>query len=93
MKLKELYADKGYQVLANVFYFYSRGIKHRIQKKAHKNPTLSRIAVLFNKLVSKTRWVVERTFGSIKRWFGSGKARYKVLARVHAQHLMGGYGS
>ncbi|XOD68131.1 MAG: transposase [Flavobacteriales bacterium Tduv] len=23
--------------------------------------------------MSKTRWVVERTFGSIKRWFGSGK--------------------
>ncbi|XOD68196.1 MAG: transposase [Flavobacteriales bacterium Tduv] len=46
------------------------------------------IAILFTKLVSKTRWVVERTFGSIKRWFGSGKDRYKVLARVHAQHLM-----
>ncbi|XOD68245.1 MAG: transposase [Flavobacteriales bacterium Tduv] len=29
--------------------------------------------MLFNKLVSKTRWVVERTFGNIKRWFGSGK--------------------
>ncbi|XOD68222.1 MAG: transposase [Flavobacteriales bacterium Tduv] len=23
--------------------------------------------------MSKTRWVVERTFGDIKRWFGSGK--------------------
>ncbi|XOD67021.1 MAG: transposase [Flavobacteriales bacterium Tduv] len=34
--------------------------------------------------MSKTRWVVERTFGSIKRWFGSVKARYKGLARVHA---------
>ncbi|XOD67246.1 MAG: transposase [Flavobacteriales bacterium Tduv] len=38
--------------------------------------------------MSKTRWVVERTFGSIKRWFGSGKDRYKGLARVHAHHLM-----
>ncbi|XOD68193.1 MAG: transposase [Flavobacteriales bacterium Tduv] len=45
--------------------------------------------MLFNKLVSKTLWVVERTFGSIKRWFGSGKARYKGLVRVYAQHLMG----
>ncbi|XOD66947.1 MAG: hypothetical protein ACMUEL_02695 [Flavobacteriales bacterium Tduv] len=25
---------------------------------------------------------------NIKRWFGSGKDRYKGLARVHAQHLM-----
>ncbi|XOD68043.1 MAG: transposase [Flavobacteriales bacterium Tduv] len=38
--------------------------------------------------MSKKRWVVERTFGSIKRWFGSGKACYKGLARLHAQHLM-----
>ncbi|XOD67512.1 MAG: hypothetical protein ACMUEL_06110 [Flavobacteriales bacterium Tduv] len=30
---------------------------------------------------------------SIKRWFGSGKTRYKGLASVHAQHLTeGGYG-
>ncbi|XOD68176.1 MAG: transposase [Flavobacteriales bacterium Tduv] len=35
----------------------------------------------------KTRWVVERTFGSIKRCFRSGKPRYKRLARVHARLL------
>ncbi|XOD67704.1 MAG: hypothetical protein ACMUEL_07225 [Flavobacteriales bacterium Tduv] len=29
------------------------------------------ISILFTKLVSKTRWVVERTFGRINRWFGS----------------------
>ncbi|XOD67068.1 MAG: transposase [Flavobacteriales bacterium Tduv] len=38
--------------------------------------------------MSKTRWVVERTFRSIKRWFGSDKALYKGLTRVHAQLLM-----
>ncbi|XOD67955.1 MAG: transposase [Flavobacteriales bacterium Tduv] len=38
--------------------------------------------------MSTPRWVVERIFGSIKRWFGSGKTRYKELARVHAQPLM-----
>ncbi|XOD67503.1 MAG: transposase [Flavobacteriales bacterium Tduv] len=38
--------------------------------------------------MSKTRLVVERTFGNIKRWFRSGKAGYKGLARVHSQHLM-----
>ncbi|XOD66775.1 MAG: transposase [Flavobacteriales bacterium Tduv] len=30
--------------------------------------------------MSKTRWVVERIFGSIKSWFRSGKARYRGLA-------------
>ncbi|XOD67876.1 MAG: transposase [Flavobacteriales bacterium Tduv] len=38
--------------------------------------------------MSKPKWVVKHTFSSIKRWFRSGKARYKGLARVHAQHLM-----
>ncbi|XOD67112.1 MAG: transposase [Flavobacteriales bacterium Tduv] len=54
--------------------------------KAKKSETI--MLTLVNKLVSKTRWVVERTFGSIKRWFGSGKTRYKGLTHVYAQHLM-----
>ncbi|XOD67904.1 MAG: transposase [Flavobacteriales bacterium Tduv] len=79
------------QVSANVFYFHSQGIKYRIQKKAYrKNRPLSRLAVLFNIVVSTTHWVVERTFGSIKYLFRSGKTRYKGLARLHAQSVMGG---
>ncbi|WP_081583278.1 transposase [Bergeyella zoohelcum] len=33
--------------------------------------------------MSKTRWVVERTFGSQKRWFGVGQTRLKGLDKVH----------
>ncbi|XOD67178.1 MAG: transposase [Flavobacteriales bacterium Tduv] len=84
----EVYAEKGEQVPANVSYFHSRGIKYRIQKKVYRNHPLSRDAILFNKLVSKPRWVVERTFSCIKRWFGSGKVRYKKLIHVYAQHIM-----
>ncbi|XOD67637.1 MAG: transposase [Flavobacteriales bacterium Tduv] len=39
--------------------------------------------------MSKNRWVVERIFGSIKCWFGSGKDCYKGLACVKKQTLMG----
>ncbi|XOD67780.1 MAG: transposase [Flavobacteriales bacterium Tduv] len=35
--------------------------------------------------MNKTRWVVERTFGSIRSWFELGKTRYKRLARLHTQ--------
>ncbi|XOD67297.1 MAG: hypothetical protein ACMUEL_04850 [Flavobacteriales bacterium Tduv] len=38
--------------------------------------------------MSNPRWVVERASGRIRCWFGSGKARFKRLARMHAQHLM-----
>ncbi|XOD68205.1 MAG: transposase [Flavobacteriales bacterium Tduv] len=53
-KPREVYADKGYQVLANVSYFHSRVIKDRIHKKGYRKRSLSRITILFNKLVSKT---------------------------------------
>ncbi|XOD67238.1 MAG: hypothetical protein ACMUEL_04505 [Flavobacteriales bacterium Tduv] len=42
-------------------YFHSRSIKDFIQKKAYRISSLTRITILFKKLVNKTRWVVERT--------------------------------
>ncbi|XOD66530.1 MAG: hypothetical protein ACMUEL_00245 [Flavobacteriales bacterium Tduv] len=35
-KVREVYADKSYQVLANVSYFHNQDIKDRIQKKLYK---------------------------------------------------------
>ncbi|XOD66736.1 MAG: transposase [Flavobacteriales bacterium Tduv] len=72
------------KVPANIFYSHSREIKDLIYKNAYRNRCLNRIVILFKKLVNKNRWVVELTFGSIKRWFVSGKTRYKGLACVHA---------
>ncbi|XOD67233.1 MAG: hypothetical protein ACMUEL_04475 [Flavobacteriales bacterium Tduv] len=37
--------------------------------------------------MNKNRWGVDRIFRSTKRWFGSGKARYKGLVRVHTELL------
>ena len=56
--------------------------------KAYRNRPLTHWQRLFNKLISKTRWVVERTFGSIKKWFGGHKARYVGLAKTHTQHIL-----
>ncbi|MDR2498857.1 MAG: transposase, partial [Tannerellaceae bacterium] len=33
-------------------------------------------------------WVVERTFGSIKKWFKGGTARYMGLQKTHTQHVL-----
>ena len=41
-----------------------------------------------NVAISKIRYRVERTFGSIHRWFRGGTARYVGLAKTHAQHIM-----
>ncbi|XOD67284.1 MAG: hypothetical protein ACMUEL_04775 [Flavobacteriales bacterium Tduv] len=37
--------------------------------------------------MSTSKWVIERTFCSIKHCFVSGKSCYKGLARVHASLL------
>ena len=63
-------------------------IKNRIMFKSSRNRSLTHWQQVFNKIISRYRYVVERTFGSIKRWFNGGVARYKGLAKVHAQHVL-----
>jgi IS5 family transposase len=86
------YTDKGYQVPDNVKLLKSPmkncKVKNRIMHKAYKNRPLTEWQKKFNRVVSKKRWVVERTFGSMRRWFGCGMARYVGLAKTHTQHLL-----
>lgn len=82
--------------MENRIYIYITKHNHpKVLKNRAKNlciPLFSRPLthwrVRFNKLISKTRWVVERTFGSIKKWFGGGVARYKELEKTHTQHVL-----
>ena len=83
-----VYTDKGYKVPKNDERLKSKEIKNRIQRKAYRNRPLTKWEKLFNKLISKSRYVVERTFGGMKRWFGAGVARYKGLALTHTQHVL-----
>ena len=81
-KIKEsqitaLFADKGYQVPDNNKLLKSKHVKNRIQHKAYRDRPLTHHEKIFNYLIGKTRYVIERTFGGIKLWFGGGYARYK----------------
>ncbi|SFF69549.1 transposase, IS5 family [Salegentibacter agarivorans] len=83
-----LKADKGYQSKKNTELLKKRKLKDHILKKAYKNKPLTKWEKKFNKLIGKTRFKVERTFGSIKRWFSGGIARYKGIEKMHTQNLM-----
>lgn len=85
-----VYGDKGYQSSKNELVLKEKKLKSRILKKAKKNKPLTEIEKKFNKLCGKIRYKVERTFGSIKRWFSGGIARYKGLSKMHTQNLMEG---
>ncbi|PTQ78373.1 DDE family transposase [Nitrosomonas oligotropha] len=41
-----------------------------------------------NRLITKARYVVERTFGSQARWFNAKILRYRGLAKAHAWHTL-----
>ena len=83
-----LKADKGYQSKKNEDLLKDKKLKNHILKKAKKNKPLTKWEKKFNKLVGKTRFKVERTFGGIKRWFNGGTARYRGIEKMHTQNLM-----
>lgn len=82
------YTDKGYCVPQNDQLLKDKKKKNRIQRKAYRNKPLTSWEKKFNKLIAQKRWVVERTFGSIKRWFGETQARFVGLEKTHTQHLL-----
>jgi IS5 family transposase len=86
--IKGIFGDKAYKVPVNDEYLKGEKIRNRLQYKAYRNRPLSKWQQFFNKQVSKSRYVVERTFGGMKKWFGAGRARYKGLVKVHAQHVL-----
>ena len=89
LKLKKgtrVKADKGYASSRNKEFLKEKGLKSGIQYKAVRGKVLSEREKQFNKIVSKTRYAIERTFGSIKKWFNGGIAKYKGIARMDYQH-------
>ena len=80
--------DKGYSSKINRDYLKSKKLKDRIQHKGARGKGLTHWQKIANRLISKKRYTVERTFGSIRKWFKSGECRYKGLARTHTQHII-----
>ncbi|OFX71768.1 MAG: hypothetical protein A2X12_05335 [Bacteroidetes bacterium GWE2_29_8] len=60
-------AGKGYKSNENYNVISNFKLRNHIMLKALKNKSLTVRELKFNKLISKTRYIVERTFGSIRR--------------------------
>jgi IS5 family transposase len=85
-----LYRDKGYRSAKNEELIRGRKLKSRILHKAKKGQPLTARKKLRNRLIDKTRFKVERTFGGITGWFNSTGARYRRILKMHTQNLMEG---
>lgn len=77
---RAVYADKAYATHARRAWLKARGIKDRIMHCAHKHrPHLRASQLRRNKLISRTRAAIERTFGTWKRGYGYARVRYFTL--------------
>lgn len=81
-------ADKGYSSQENRAALKASKLKDGIMHKAQKNKPITKWEQTKNKLISQTRFKIERTFGSIKRWFNAGFCRYVGQTKTHGQHLL-----
>ena len=83
-----VYADKDYDSAENRRALGKMKLKSRIIHKGTRARKITERERRINVAISKVRYRVERTFGSIHRWFLGGVEKYVGLAKKHAQHMM-----
>ena len=81
-------ADKGYCSKKNSACLLERGLIDGIMLKVQKGMKLTERQRELNNAISKIRCLIERTFGSIRRWFSGGRCRYRGLERTHTQNIL-----
>jgi IS5 family transposase len=87
-KPRRVYADKGYASLENRQLLKGRKIRDGIMEKGVRNKALSYWQRLKNRLISKRRFIVEQSFGTLKRRFNFQRATYIRREKVEAQFIL-----
>lgn len=85
---KRLSGDKAYDSKHNRSLLKAKKIKSAIMYKAKKNKPLTHWQKKYNKLVSKKRFRVEQSFGTLKRLFNFSRASYFNQQKAHAQFVL-----
>ncbi|MCF6345462.1 MAG: IS5 family transposase [Thiomicrorhabdus sp.] len=82
---KEVYADSAYKSQEHDQFLNEKRIKSCVLNRAYRNKPMTEDQKLQNRFSSQVRYIVERTFGSLKLHHGLGQARYLGLARNQAR--------
>ena len=83
-----VYTDKGYDSAENRQHLKKHQLLDGIMRKAHRNRPLSEAQTKRNRYLSKTRYVVEQSFGTLHRKFRYTQAAYFGLCKVSAQSYL-----
>ena len=81
----EVLADKGYSSQSNRTELQKRGLKDGIMYKAARGRSITPYEQSRNHDIKAKRWVIEQSFGTLKRRFGFSKAKYFGQAKVLGQ--------
>lgn len=81
-------ADKGYDSAANRETLEGKNLVDGIMRKARRGKPLSEEEKKVNSKISQTRWIVERSFGTIKKAQGYVRSRYLGRAKVEMEFLL-----
>ena len=84
----ELLADKGYCSMSNRELLQARGLKDGIMHKAVRGRGLGAAERSRNKQIKSKRWVIEQSFGSLKRRFSFCRASYFGIHKVLGQSYL-----
>lgn len=87
--LGKVYADKGYDSEENRRLVELRGGSDGIKRRKKPGEPDSEDDKERNREIEQVRYAVERTFGSMKRWFIWDRCRYVGMDRVAAFHALG----
>jgi len=84
----EVFADKGYASARNRSYLQDRGYADGIMSRAARGRSLTEDQKDRNRSISKIRYVVEQTFGTLKRRYGLFRARYVGRLKTQGELLL-----
>jgi len=85
IRTTRIYADKGYASSANRKFLKDNGFKDGIMHKAVRNHPLNPRQKRINKIISKSRFIIEQGFGTLKRLFKFFRASYISKEKVETQ--------
>lgn len=76
-----VFADSAYASQKTNEWLAEKKIGNGVLERAYRNKKLTAAQKYRNKILSRTRYIVERFFGVVKLHYGMAKARYLGLAR------------
>jgi len=81
----EVQGDKGYAGEPNRRLLEAGGYQDGLMRKAWRNKPLTYDEKMWNAAISKTRWVIERAFGLLKKVQGFTRSRYRGRIKVEME--------